>query len=111
MVCSNYGLIEEIESEIKVEETILEENDIVVWEEIIEGDENYETEQVEALEECILDAQDFEKEKPQIIHLPDPPRAQKRARAQAPPLDPADDDKIRQIANMNCELCNKLLIR
>jgi hypothetical protein len=109
-VATNYGLIEEIQPDVKDEDVIVDENNIVAWEEYVEGGE-YEQERVEALEECLFETT-VEVKKPQIDvkpHIIDLPTPRTQRRSAPPPIDPADDEKIRQIANMNCELCNKLL--
>lgn len=103
-------MTEEIQPEIKDEDPIIDERNIVEWEEYVDH-VDYEPERVEALEEVIYD-EIIEEKKPEIdenykvIDLP-VPRPQRRTAP--PPIDPADDEKIRQVANMNCEICFKLL--
>lgn len=103
-MATNYGLIEEIQAS---EDDVIVEESNIAWDECIETDQMYEIEEVEALDECMYETAEIKQEKkPDIINLPVP---KPQRRSQPTPIDPADDEKIRCVANMNCDICDKLL--
>lgn len=128
IVAINYGMVQVIQAEVQEEETpnveeeeiieptasdeIIDDDNIMAFEEYIEEDVVVDGLQVEALEECVeeqgvfLTPDSIKKEtKPVILTIPS--KSKTKARASASPLDPADDAKIRLFAQMNCDLCSR----
>lgn len=130
-VAINYGMVQVIQAEVQEETTVAEEviepaetdeiiddENIMAFEEYIEEDvvmDHVDGIHVEALEECVVEQPGefftpsrIKKEKKPLI-LPLPNKLKNKSRAIPTPVDPADDEKIRQFAQMSCDLCSRPL--